>query len=490
MRILLVSPFAPYRDGIAAYAVQELRRLREAGHTVEVCSPQPSAARWHLPLGGPAGMSQLVSRAGAYDRVVVQFGPELAFGRCRSAAQRVAVWMGLAALARRRPLELRIHEIEYGPLDQNPLERRAARLALSGADRVTVHTEAEREALQRVGLTGPIDIVAHGRDFRPTIRCSPAEARARLGLPEGGHRFLSIGFLQRHKGFDLAVEAVDRLNGDVHLDIVGSARVEHPEIATYVAELAGRCAEVPNATLHQTYVSDLEFDLWLQAADAPVLPYREIWSSGVLERARLFGTQVVASDLPQLRDQAPEDTLFVADVEELSVVMDKLRSAGSRHGGGGGSDPGSGTGVVEPTAAEPWEVDPVAPDRAALQHQIAARARAAAIGDGAGSTTDVDRRAVDGLVALGPLTRPEPVSARPGVAPVKRAIARLTNWRIEPVADRLEDLQRATIEAVARLEARTDGGDQTGGHRPDGHQPGGHRPDGHQPGGGARESTR
>lgn len=457
MKVLLVSPFAPYRDGIAAYALQELRRLREAGHQVEVCSPVPSAARWHLPLGGPSGTSQLVSRAGRYDRVVLQFGPELAFGRCRTATQRVGVWLALAALARRRPLEIRIHEIEYGPLEQNPMERRAARLALAQADRVTVHTEAERDAIERrIGADVGLELVDHGRDFTPAIRCSREQARASLGIGQSGYRFVAIGFLQRHKGFDRAIEAVDRLNGDAHLHVVGSARVDHPDITSYVGELRGRCAETTNATLHEGYLSDVDFDRWIQAADAVVLPYREIWSSGVLERARLFGVQVVASDLEQLRGQAPDGTLFFADVDELSMVMDKLRSAADLGEIGADGDAADVDRDARPGPArhDPWTVDAFAPDRAAVQRQITERARATAVGRV--GPVEGDRRAVDGLLSLGPLPRPEPTSARPGVAPLKRTIARLTGWRIDPLADRLEELQRATTEAVARLEARSE----------------------------------
>ena len=465
MRTLLVTPFAPHRDGIATYALQELRRLRDNGEHVEVCSPEPSAARWHLPLGGPAGMSMLVRKAGDYDRVVVQFAPELAFGRCRSAAQRVGVWLAVAALARRRPLELRIHEVEYGPLRQNPMERRAARLALSQADRVTVHTEAERDALDdMVALGRRVDVVDHGRDFRPAVARSRPAARADLGLAPDGYLFVAIGFLQHHKGFDLAVDAIDRLHGDLHLHIVGSARVDHPEISGYVDGLRGRCAEVANATLHERFVSDVEFDLWLQAADCVVLPYREIWSSGVLERARLFGTQVLAADLPQLRDQAPPGTVFFAGVDELSVAMDKLHSVSPGDPSGtGATTSGSVAGDPPPTVAppdRPWTVDEVRPDRSALQQQIAARARQSAISEVADSRrAGADRRAVDGLLALGPLHRPQPTSARPGVAPIKRLSVRLTDGRVEPRAARVEDLQRATVEAVVRLEGsrRTDG---------------------------------
>ncbi len=461
MTVLLVTPFAPYRDGIATYALQELRRLRESGETVDVCSPEPSAARWHLPLGTPGGMARLANLARRYDRTVIQFGPELAFGRCRSASQRVGVWLAVRALAGRHRLELRLHEIEYGPLDQNPLERRAARSALARAERVTVHTKAERDALdERVGLGRRIDVVEHGRDFRPAVRQSEAEAREVLGLDPSVYTFVAIGFLQRHKGFDLAVEAVDRLNGpsrsnSAQLHIVGSARVDHPEINGYVAELRGRCGEVVNATLHERYVSDVEFDLWLQAADAVVLPYREIWSSGVVERARLFETQIVASDLPQLRDQAPEDTLFFSGVDELSMVMDKLW-AGSNRARRSAAEPAGSLGE-EAVVSEPgWEVDPVEPDRSSLQRQIVERARSSAIGQMVASA-DADGKAngqaLDRLLALGPMHRPAPTSARPGVAAMKRMVARATHWRIDPLSDRLDALQRATIEAVADLEA-------------------------------------
>ena len=32
MRILVIAPYAPVRDGIAAYTLQSVARLRRAGH--------------------------------------------------------------------------------------------------------------------------------------------------------------------------------------------------------------------------------------------------------------------------------------------------------------------------------------------------------------------------------------------------------------------------------------------------------------------------
>ena len=466
MRTLMVTPFAPYRDGIATYALQELRRLRQDGEEVDVLSPLPSAARHHLKLGGPTGMVQLGNVAADYERTVIQFGPELAFGGCRSAGHRVAVWTALAALARRTSLDLRIHEIEYGPLEQNPLERRAARLALGQADRVTVHTEAERSMLNEVlGFGRRIEIIEHGRDFQPAAIRSKADARVELGLPADQVTFVAIGFLQHHKGFDRAVAAMQAVRAPgAHLHIVGSARVDHPDIEGYVDELTTMCARTPSATLHRRFVSDVVFDLWLQAADAVVLPYREIWSSGVVERARLFATPVIASDLPQLRDQAPVDAVFFSDTDQLATVLDRVaRSTEHRcektEGGAAGHPSGGSSvhlesGVDDDLDLRSWAVDADRLDRDAVQAQVRSRARAAeisAVGDVITAAGN-GRRAVDPLLALGHLHRPQATSARPGVAPVKRLIERLIGWQIDPLASRIEQLQRATFEAVAMLD--------------------------------------
>ena len=77
MRILMVSPYPPARDGLANYAVQEVKRLRAQGHDVEVLSPGPSAAHHHLDLVGVRGALALARRVRAYDRVIVQYHPAI-----------------------------------------------------------------------------------------------------------------------------------------------------------------------------------------------------------------------------------------------------------------------------------------------------------------------------------------------------------------------------------------------------------------------------
>ena len=455
MKALFVSPFAPYRDGIATYAMQELRALRSRGWSVDVMSPLPSAARWHTPLGGPSGALRLVRRAADYDRTIIQFGPEMMFGRCRSAAERVGVWTALLALARSSQLDLRIHEIEYGPLEQNPLERRAARAVIGRANRVTTHTEAERDRLyEALGGCEGIEVIDHGRHFIAAVVRTKAEARSELALPQDRFLFLSIGFLQQHKGFDLAVDAIESLQvSGAELHIVGSARVDHPDIIDYVSLLERRCAMVPAAWLHNRFVDDETFDLWLQAADAVVLPYREIWSSGVVERARLFETPLIVNDLPQLRDQVPLGTLFANDAEGLATAMAKCCAAQ----GFGGIQ----LGQLALDRGSSWAVDPINPDRSAIQAQVVDRARSVGHPQASAASVECDLSPVSGagegidrLMTMPGLGQPTLASARPGVSLAKRVIDRVVAWRLDPIARQVEGLQRAVVAATAELDER------------------------------------
>src|ERR671935_156480 len=82
----------------------------------------------------------------------------------------------------------------------------------------------------------------------------------------------------------------------------------------------GGIAPTPGVELLDRYVPDEEFDAWIAAADAVVLPYRRAWSSGVLARAQTIGTPAIVSDVGGLADQAgPGDRIFHDDGELREV---------------------------------------------------------------------------------------------------------------------------------------------------------------------------
>ncbi len=446
----MISPYPPLRDGIGNYAVQEVKLLRAAGHDVEVLSPEPSAAHHHLELASPRGPLALAKRVGAYDRVIVQFHPDVFFPIGAGGALRLQITAGLTLAFRiAADVEVRVHEVDYELGRGRSVLAKATRAMWARVDRVSVHTEAERDRFAHAfGFSRDrIALTDHGASFVRRARATQAEARARLGLPDDTFVFLSIGFLQPHKGFDRAVRAFAHLGpGDDtrprRLDVVGSVRLDDPNHAAYLDELRDLVAETPGVHLHEGYVGDETFDLWLVAADALVLPYRVIWSSGVVERAHLYDRPVIASRVGGLADQATVGTLLVDDDDELLAAMRSML--------------GLGAGATTPPIAWPHG------DRDAVLGEIRSRARSergsalprhTATGAARGGVEGVRAGARSAaLRRVPPLVLPAPVSARPGVSAVKRVIRRLTAWQVDPVVDQVNRLRQALIESAESRE--------------------------------------
>ncbi len=442
MRMLMVTPYPPVRDGIAAYAVQWVQVLRAQGNEVEVLSPGPSAAHHHLDLVGPRGALALAKRLPSYDRIIVQFHPDFFYPAPATPADRARVDLALTVAFRRaRQIDVVIHEIDLRWGRRGTLAGLFARQLWRSVDRIYVHTERERDSFARsFGVRRRrIEVAEHGANFVQRTRHDRASARKTLGIPQAAFTFLLIGFIQPTKGFDRAVRAFEHLGGpDVRLDIVGSVRVDQPALQAYRDELRRLVTETAGAHLHEGYVSDELFDRWIVAADVVVLPYRWIWSSGVLERAHLCGRPVIATEVGGLREQLGKcgQATIVADDVELRQAMQRACVA----------DPA-------PRNAAPWPA--IGLDlRGQLQQEIVSRAAA-------GRGSRLMRSALDQsgmpraagsasapLRRVRPLDAPAPTSARPLGRIIKRIMLRLTGWEVAPLVQQVNLLRTATVEAI------------------------------------------
>jgi hypothetical protein len=311
-----------------------------------------------------------------------------------------------------------------------------------GVDRLLLHTAAERDQFLRAFPlpASKVHLVEHGAAFVPRTRHDRASARASLDVPADATVMLAIGFIQPHKGFDRAIRAFAGLAAEgARLYVVGSLRVEDGAYVAHLEELRALAAATPGVEVLVGFVSDELFDRWIVASDVVVLPYRHIWSSGVLERAAIYSRSDVVTAVGGLVDQ-------VGAREDVTVVTDDagLRRAMAAHV----------RAEAEPAAA-PWPADGEAL-RERLQEEV--RARAARRRGGPVLPTSAARRAAPGAGAplslsaavrsVPPLSPPAPVSARPGVSAVKRLVHRVAGWLVDPTYWQVNAVREATIRAL------------------------------------------
>jgi glycosyltransferase involved in cell wall biosynthesis len=454
----MVSPYPPVRDGIGAYAVQQAMTLRSQGHRVEILSPLPSAAHHHLELRGWRGPLALAKRTHQYDRVIVHFHVDMFYPAPLRRAEWVAITTGLiAAFSVARSLDLIIHEINYS-WGRRASVRQMARTMLRSATRVLVHTPTEKRMLcEAFALpSGSVHIIEHGSDFIRRSNAEPAVARRLLGVPDDAFVFLAIGFVQPHKGFDRAIVAFDELGAHgCRLYIVGSIRVEEPEYLAHLEDLQALAAERPGVELRIEYVSDDHFDAWLVAADVVVLPYRYIWSSSVLERARLYSRPVIAADVGGLRDQGYPGVVWVTSDEDLRVAMHEAA-------GHPGLTEGAGT-----AHREPFVVPPGTP-RDAVMESIRRRAGTQRRPRAVVGTSVAPAAEVTPLLRLSHLAPPPLTSRSRSHRIAKQLLNRLMRWQTEPLRLHVNALRDATLQVAESLAAQKpdqleDHGDGDGG---------------------------
>jgi glycosyltransferase involved in cell wall biosynthesis len=448
MRILMVTPYAPLRDGIAAYAVQQVGALRAEGHDVEVLSPGPSAAHHFLDFSGLRGIAALTKRVRAYDKVIIQFHPDLFYPHPTTPDRHAAVSAALLAMAKAsRNLEIVVHEIDYRLGQRKGLDSFAAKAFWRQVNTIVLHTDAERDDfISSFGVKpARVKVVPHGASFVRRTRADRATARRTLGIDPGSFVFLAIGFIQPHKGFDRAVRAFSGLaDHGCELHVVGSIRVDDPGFASYLGELEGLVQTTQGASLHSGYVSDELFDRWIVASDVVVLPYRNIWSSGVLERAMLYDRRVLVTAVGALANQVgdrPLVTLVDGDAELMAGMRALVSRSDDIH--------------VE---SSPWLLaEGDEPLRVRVQDELVARAQIrrggrvvvserGALVDRTAAASATRRSAA--LRRLPPLAPPAAISGRRGASTFKRMVRRATAWEVDPVIHQVNALRDAVVQAI------------------------------------------
>lgn len=328
MPTVVVSPYPPRHCGIGAYAAAQVARLRDQGEEVLVISPPDGDGDVRVDPWWGRPFRAALRASGGGDRVIVHFQPALYF-RPRAPLAKVAASWWLLRLGRRRPrAEIVVHEADP-PIRWRPDYALLAR-AFEAAPRLLFHTDAERRALEaayRIRVRGRV--VPHTEGIRVSPPRSRSEARRVVGVPEDQPLLVCPGFLHPDKGYERAVEAFAR-GGTGRLVVVGGVRDESPRNVAYAERLRALVAATPGASLVEGFLPEREFDAWVAAADAVVLPYRRSWSSGALARAQVLGTPAIVTPVGGLAEQAsPRDTV-VADDDELAAAVAAVSGRSAR----------------------------------------------------------------------------------------------------------------------------------------------------------------
>jgi glycosyltransferase involved in cell wall biosynthesis len=201
---------------------------------------------------------------------------------------------------------LTAHNVNMAKRDKHDswLNRWTLRVQYQLADRIFVHTKAMAAELRRdfrIPEEVPVQIPFGINNAMPQTGISPAEAKRRLGFLPSERVLLVFGRIQPYKGLEYLIEAFSLLPNPeqtrYRLVIAGEPM---KDFASYWTAIERSIADSPrhaDILTFPKFIPAADTELYFQASDVCVLPYTDIYQSGVLSLSYSFGLPAVATDV-------------------------------------------------------------------------------------------------------------------------------------------------------------------------------------------------
>ncbi|MBL7905222.1 MAG: glycosyltransferase [Bacteroidales bacterium] len=219
------------------------------------------------------------------------------------------IFLPLLARIKGHKVVVTVHNINAGKRDNRDswLNRFSLATLYRLSSHLIVHTEQSKaELLHEFPINpGKVSVIKHGMNNRVFQQgLSTAEARKNLGLKQNHKVILFFGNIDSYKGLDLLIDSLEHLNPDIQTDvrlvIAGNSKVAAYTQSIKSAIEASRFSEQISSRIE--HIPDDEVEQYFMAADCIVLPYRNIYQSGVIFMAYTFGLPIIVSDIGNFRN--------------------------------------------------------------------------------------------------------------------------------------------------------------------------------------------
>jgi len=237
---------------------------------------------------------------------------------------------------RAKKIALTAHNVNQARRDSKDslLNRVTLRIQYRLSDHIFVHTKKMKDELcQDFGIAEKtITVIRHPiNNAFPETNLTPSEAKQRLGLGNDEKAILFFGRVRPYKGIEnlLAAFKLISANGreNYRLIIAGEPMKGSEAYLHEIQQTIKREFNQSHVIVRIQFIPDEEIELYLKGADVLVLPYKEIFQSGVLFLAYSFGLPVVATDVGSFREEIVEgNTGFVCkpgDPAELAKAIQR-----------------------------------------------------------------------------------------------------------------------------------------------------------------------
>lgn len=228
----------------------------------------------------------------------------------------------------RKKLVITLHNIVPHRRLYPSLEHRIFKFSLDLADNVIVHNNYSKKlAIQTYDLeSNKLSIIPHGHFFSNYPNTlSKNESRNVLGIPNNYFVFLFLGSLNYYKGIPELLEVFSNVlkeNEKIFLIITGLC-LDNDLIET-LKKFSDKFKT--NSLIKICYVADEEIQVFMNASDVGVLPFRTITTSGSLLLYMSFKKPVIVPDLEPIQELLGDSGIYYKNSDNEDLMREILKT--------------------------------------------------------------------------------------------------------------------------------------------------------------------
>ena len=340
MKIAVLSPFYPYRGGIAQFSMSLYRALAKE-HTVKVFSFSRLYPGFLFP-----GKTQFVENGEAEvsvpsERILDSINP-FSYTKTAKTIEKfqpdvlvIAYWMSFFApayghIASRLREKTRIIALVHNAIPHEPkfYDKPLSKLFFNQVNGFMVLSESVKKDLLSLYPHAKYCLRAHPLYNHFGKPVEQMAARSQTSLSPDRKTLLFFGLIREYKGLDLLIQAMSFLDDSYQLLIAGES---YGDFGKYGQVIEASPAKNRIQTLNR-YISDEEVPVLFSAADVLVLPYKSATQSGVIPVAYHFEVPIVATDVGSLKDTvetAGTGIVCRPQAENIAEGIQKIFSEGT-----------------------------------------------------------------------------------------------------------------------------------------------------------------
>jgi len=212
------------------------------------------------------------------------------------------------------------------------LNRISLKIQYSLVERIFVHTQRMKEELVTdfAVPASKIVVIPFGiNNTLPSTALTTQQAREALGLDVHTKVVLFFGRVTPYKGLEYLIEALGELRkrGENYRLLIAGPIKDSDEYWQRIQEKIHSTGTRGNTIDHIGFVPDEKVELYFKAADVLVLPYIDVFQSGVLFLGYSFGLPVIVTNVGSLKEELVEGrTGFVCEARDplaLAACIDR-----------------------------------------------------------------------------------------------------------------------------------------------------------------------